>query len=283
MKAKLFFEMLALMLASTTIAQNVSVSEAQKIFGDNFLGPEAIEKAFGFRPNEIPSIPFSAEELHHTSELGMTLILQIDRFPKGQLITMRKIYKILGNKRIKKTRVFYGTDRVSSQISLVKEPFFTKEAPKFGWKLVKDLPETFNQDYLQQTKSILKYLEAEVYQNKEMPEEYQEAFIEFSEKESMLENIIRNDGPDSDYTEMAQLRANNWFRETPVEVLYRCILYERQNGGKLLAYTRIWTKRLDTDGGFVFVGEYDGKSVFTNNKSISDASSDLITSISITK
>lgn len=272
---------LILLVANIVFAQEVSLAKAKKIFGENFLGPEAIEKAFGFKPRAIPPIPFSEDELQHAKKLGMILVLQINKLPDGEPLTMRQIYKLLNNyEEPEETRTYYGNDgKVYGQLSNLRDKFFTEEVPKYGWKLVKELSVTANQNYLEQTKTVLNYLVTEVY-CPNMPPEYQAAIDSFLAREAGLRAILEKDWPKAAKALM-ELKINDWFRETAVEVFYRCVLYEKQNQARILPDVLIWTKEQDRAGGIVFIGKFDGKSVFTNGFWPYDKYGDLISSFCI--
>ncbi|MCX6782123.1 MAG: hypothetical protein NTW66_03340 [Candidatus Magasanikbacteria bacterium] len=62
----------------------VTLAEAERIFGEDFHGPEAVEKTFDFhvRESEVPPIPFSQEDLERAKELGQMLILRPRHRPR---------------------------------------------------------------------------------------------------------------------------------------------------------------------------------------------------------
>ena len=107
--------------------------EAKEILQENYLGPEAIEKAFGIRlnPENIPPILFTKEELERAKELGQSLILRMDKAPDGQPLTMQKMQELLQPQFTSeaKGKILDNTDWYQN------EDFFTKETPKLHWAL----------------------------------------------------------------------------------------------------------------------------------------------------
>src|SRR3989304_293049 len=80
-----------------------SPDQAKEIFGNDFLGREAVKKAFGIDipKAEIPAIPFSREDLERARELGQFLILRYNKAPDGQPLSMKKMNDML-EKQFKK-------------------------------------------------------------------------------------------------------------------------------------------------------------------------------------
>jgi hypothetical protein len=102
------------------------MAEAREIMGEeNYFGPEDIRKAFGFRPELYPPIPFSSERLSAAKEAGMCLLLRVDMSPDGTPMTLREMHWI--EKRVSKRGGIFR-----NAASVVE----SSETPKLGWALV---------------------------------------------------------------------------------------------------------------------------------------------------
>ena len=66
----------------------IEFQEARELLGEDLIGPEEIEKTWGVRPEEIPDIPFSREELERAKEMGQMLLLRVDRTEDGKPMSM---------------------------------------------------------------------------------------------------------------------------------------------------------------------------------------------------
>lgn len=73
------------------------LEQAQEIMGDQFLGPAAVERTFGFelKPEDIPEIPYTKEQLEQAKKLGERLVLRIHQDNKGKPLTFKRIEEIL--------------------------------------------------------------------------------------------------------------------------------------------------------------------------------------------
>lgn len=239
---------------------------AKEIMGNReVMGPDEVEKAFGIKlkPESIPPIPFSKEELKRAKELGQFLVLRADSAPDGKPLTMRKIYEITTPKLDDK-----GKGKVLYEVSWYGEQdFYTGgkdkkpvdfSMPKFGWALTtKDfMPNSTSKNYLQQTEEIAKYLEAEVFKGKAVPKEFKEAIDELNSKKAQLKKLL-DEGDRSKYEpEISKLKLNKLTRQNPSEVLYDILIYFQNNDERLLGNKYAWTHATDSGGGRVSLGDF---------------------------
>ncbi len=227
--------------------------EAKEILGQDFLGPEALKSAFGIEMEEIPEIPLTKEELEKAKELNQQLILYADK-ANGKPLTGKKLFNLTGNKTSDGKKLFYDTDWYKN------EDFFTKETPKAGWKLVskETIPDSTSKNYLEQTETIVSYLQVKVFQDKPLPEEYQKAITEFNAKKEKLKKLLSSDWEKA-AEELENLAITKLTRETPIETIYRLALNERENKKRLLS-NYSWTSR-SSYGELVIVGGFDSSGV----------------------
>lgn len=228
-----------------------SLDKAREILGKDFLGPESVKNVFGVELETIPSIQFTKEDLERAKELNQMLILQIDKMEDGKQLTLE-------NMQNKFPKAYAGKRMWYDQDWYNKEDFFKNETPKAGWKLVsKDtIPNSTNKNYLKQTETIVQYLKEEVFKDRELPKEYQEAITEFESQKSNISKLIDSDW-ESASGKLENLQITRLTRENPAEVIYRLILDNKENKEKLLPSKYTWTLRRPSDGEFVFVGFFD--------------------------
>jgi len=240
----------------------INEAEAKELLGADCLGKAEIEKAFHITLEEkdIPPIPFSEEELIKAKELGQFLILRVSNIG-GEPLTMKKMNETLeeefatGNKG----KIFYNTNDYKN------EKFFTSETPVSGWALTSKevIPNSTSKNYLEQTQTLVDYLSNQVFKDKTLPPEYQEAIEEFNAYVSA--NFANNSptallGGDNwkKYTqELSDLKINKILRQTPAEILYDVLVYFQNNGQRLLENMTTWTSRRSSVGRLVGVGEFD--------------------------
>ncbi len=247
----------------------VSLEEAEKIFGKDFLGPKAVEQVFKIPLVEsaMPSIPFSREELERAKELGQQLIYQVETMKTGddpfgspeiEPLTLEVMRGNFAGTTDQKP-IFYEQDWY------VEEDFYKNEKPRLGWKLVlKDvIPDSTSKNYIQQTEVLISYLKNETFKGRELPKEYTDAIVEFEEQKAAIVERIKGDEWQDAAPWLADLAITKLTRESPVEVMYRLILNESVNKEKLLPSKYTWTSGRGLNGKLVFVGYFasDGANV----------------------
>jgi len=237
-----------------------TLEEAERIMGNNFLGPKEINLAFHdkVRVKETPRIPFTVAELERANELGQELILCVDKALDGQPLSMKKMNEILKGKAKDDNKLLYDTDWYKD------EDFYKNKAPQLGWKLTSKevIPGSTSKNYVDQTQVIIGYLLKEAFTGKQ-PVEYLMAIDEFEKKKAEIKKLLDSNWEKA-AEEIEKLKITALTRETPEEVLYRLILSEEKSGKKSLPSTYTWTNRRASDGKFVDVGPFasHGLSVF---------------------
>ncbi|MDO8622099.1 MAG: hypothetical protein Q7R80_02615 [bacterium] len=110
---------------------------ARELLGERMVfGPEAVRAAFGIelKPEDVPPIPYSREQLERARESGEVLVLRIDRDAEGRSLTPQCMYELSS---ARSTPAFSeASGAVQDAIDLDME-FFTREAPRAGWVLVR--------------------------------------------------------------------------------------------------------------------------------------------------
>jgi len=267
-------ELKSLLQVSLKQAENIMNREGQH----NFMGPEQVKIAFGIelKPEQIPQIPFSKEELERARELGQFLVLRVSQVPyrndpsKVEPLTMKKLDEILSPKFQKqnKGKVLSDIDRYKNEDS------YTKETPQAGWALVsKDvIPHSYHEsgvkeykDYIIQTEKLIKYLENKVFQNQDIPEIYEQAIKEFNQirQQEKLDELITQNRQEAAQI-LENLQITQLVRQSPVEILYDLMINFQNTGQRLLKKKYTWSRRRSSDGWLFSVGFFGTRGVMVS-------------------
>jgi len=247
--------------------EKFELARAKEIMGQDFFGPEEVKTAFldQVDVSEIPSIPFTSEELEKAKELGQMLILR-------QPLTMKQISESLANKVNDDGKVLYDFKWYK------EEKFYTTEAPEASWALVSKevVPDSPNKNYLQQTQVLIDYLRNEVFKDVEIPAEYADAMNEFESEKAEIAAIVSS-SVESEWRKAAQmleeLKINRLTRRSPAEALYDLVVYFQNNGERLLPDTYSWTNRRNSSGSLVYVGYFESDGVVVSGDSPGESDS----------
>ena len=239
----------------------VSIEQAREILGQDVLGPEAVETTFGFMPEDIPPIPFSIEDLEKAKELDQFLELRVDKTFNGNPLDMNKMHELLqpdftANNQGKILNSYGKAD------SWYKNEDFLKDVSRASWVLVsKDvIPNSLNQNFLQQTDVIANYLKTDIFKDQELPEVYKEAIKEFEAKKAGIQVILTSNWQEA-AKQLSELKINQLTRQLPVETMYDFLMYFKNNKKRLLESKYTWTYCRASGGGLVRVGNFDSGGV----------------------
>lgn len=243
-------------------SESPDIERARELLGSDFLGQEAVEKAFDITLDEsmMPDIPFSDEELE-AAQGKERLILTIEETPDGVPLTMEQMVKLMQDKFTQD-----GKGKILYEINWYKnEDFFKKDKPQLRWRLVtKDLvPNSTSKNYLQQTEAIAIYLRDTVYAGRSLPQEIEDAIAEFEAQKANIAPIITSEWKRA-ATMLAELKLNQLTRQSPAEAIYDSIVVLQNNDERTLDGKYTWTRAQDSDGGLVDVGGTDPKGAFVN-------------------
>lgn len=233
-------------------SERTELINAMAILGkENVVIPSVIDGRYV--TEHIPTIPFSRAELEKAKELGQFLIYRVDKDPEGGPLTMKALQEIVQAKfsREGKGKVLYDTDWYKD------EEFFTKETPTAGWALVSKevIPGSTSKNYLQQIDVIENYVRNNVFRGGVVPLAYQEAFAEYADKKDHIGRLLGSDWKAA-ANELAELRVNKIFRQSPVEAIYDLMVYFAQNGERQLGGMYTWTNKQSSSGDLVNVGGF---------------------------
>jgi len=240
------------------------IKNAKEILGEKaVLGVEEVEKAFGIKikPEQVPSILFSKEDLERAKELNQFLILRIDKSSDSKPLTIEKMNEILKGKVKDETKALYsddGSGKIKDDAWYKSEDFALKETPKLSWALTSKeiIPDSTSKNYLQQTEVIVNYLKNDVFKGRTLPREYQDAIKEFTEQKEKISKLMEDDWQEA--TKILEgLQITKLTRQTPTEALYDILVYFQNNKERLLEKKYTWTSRRASDGRLVPVGNFD--------------------------
>ena len=254
---------------------HIEFQEAKELLGEDLIGPEEIEKTWGVRPEEIPDIPFSREELERAKEMGQMLLLRVDRTEDGKPMSLEAMINIIQKRWDKegKGKLLY-TDNKYKNWKERTGADFSQKSPHTGWAFVSKelLPQSTSKNYAQQTELIVVYLKDTVFKDMEIPEEYEEAFQEWEQVKQTDKNIqelLRNpDNPKYDWQqaakELAELKITQLTRQSIQETIYDLALYYDKNGKRLLPNVYTWSNSRSTGGYLVDLGYFGAGGVDGN-------------------
>ena len=243
---------------ASKIEAKTTLIEAKEIMGNLMLGKEEVRKVFNYE-GEIPPIQFSKTELENAKRLNQMLVLQVPSMVKD--LGGEQIPISLKNLKEKFPKSADGKTMFYNQDWYDKEDFILG-TPKLGWKLTskENIPNTTNNNYLEQTQNMVDYLKNEVFKDQLLPDIYISAIKQFENELSNLHSLIDSDSKKAGEM-LEKLEITKLTRESPIEVLYRMILNDQNGQGNLLPSSYTWTGRLDSGGGFVPVGDFVGNGV----------------------
>lgn len=245
--------------AATTAdsGEGLAFEDVERLLGKDFLGPKAVEKIFGTKPETVPNIPFSKAELQRAKELGQQLIFYTDALPP---LTKGEKFAPLTLKNLKQKfpKAHDGKSTWYSQDWYENEEFFKNERPRTGWRLTsKDLISgSVSKNYLEQTDVLIEHLTKEVFKGVSTPKEYSDAIREFNKERPNIARLMESDWQKASLA-LVNLKITKLARELPVEVMYRLILNDQVNKDKPLPSTYTWTAGRDSGGSLVSVGRFD--------------------------
>lgn len=235
------------------------LTQAEKIFGKDFLGPDAIDRTFGIKmsPDQIPPIPFDRERLRVAEKRNQFLILRTDKAPEGSPLTMAKMEELWqdddpGQKvRLKKKgpQFIHGED---NSVLLMSQgrwfngiTSFTEQTPRPKWALVsKDfVPGSKNDYYFEQMDKTVNYIKGSLFQNQDMPSEYKDAIAEYEQEREEIKKFSPKHFNPAEVDQLMDwrkgiealnsLKLNEIARHTPSEALYDLLTYFKVNGKRL--------------------------------------------------
>lgn len=242
----------------------MTFEEAEHLFGEDFFGSREVEKVFGAKLETIPDIPFSKQELERAKELGQQLIFYTDEM---KLATddddETTVPLTLGNLNKKFEKAHDGTPMFdqdkhernkvpSTYLSFIDNmPTLAKQKPRKGWRLTSPgvVPEiTYGLNQKEHIETLIEYLKNQVFEGSTMPNEYQDAIVEFeAQKKKLSELYALNAGDDYEPARDELISGANKLAitklcfEMPVEVAYRLILNDQARQKKQLTNTFTYT------------------------------------------
>jgi hypothetical protein len=250
-----------------TTESTTSPEQALEIMGElQFIGPEDIQKTFGFTPENIPVIQFSTEELERAKELGQQLILYVDKDENNNPLTTREMKKRLPEKT-QSGKTFFYNDWYDDDEEL------NDTTPSKGWRLTTPevIEKSTSKNYLEQTETLIKYLENEVFKDTDMPEKFQQAITEFNTNKDEISDLMGSDWKEA-AKKLANLEINKLTREQSSEIIYRLAINEKKFKTENLENTWSWSNSVGSGGSLVHVGDFDSRGLFVGRNDPRDGS-----------
>lgn len=227
----------------------VTPEEAKEIMGEEFFGPEQVERALGqpIDRKDIPTIPFPEEDLKRAKEMGQFLILRVDKTDRGESLRGWKIYEELKNAYLDEEEKRYSKNTQVHPLSLET---ISKEMPEKGWALVSKevLGTSKNNCYDVQTSALLSELIAA--KSSGLSDIEKKAMGELFEKSDLILKI-QSSTKEEDVAQaidiLESLEGNKMLRPSITEIFYDMFVYYKTRGERLYQGYEIWTKSLNSD------------------------------------
>jgi hypothetical protein len=193
------------------------------------FGPFQVEEALGWslgRDNgswyDIP-IPFTRDELITARSLDQHLILQVHMLPDGNQVDIGLLMHSFKNNMVHGRQIFNKEHVLNSRC-------LNQQGIRPGWRLVSNeiIPGSRGKNYFGQTVAIADYLEKQVYEFRGVPELYLEAIKEFRSQRKRIGGLVSRN-PQSAARELASMKINQYFRQSPQEIVYGTIVQQATN------------------------------------------------------
>ena len=241
---------------------HIEFQEAKELLGEDLIGPEEIEKTWGVRPEEIPDIPFSREELERAKEMGQMLVLRVEKTEDGKPMSLEAMNTILAKRweKEKKGGLLNTAEGWRDKVTGSKD--FSEVAPRAGWALISKelLKDSTSKNYIEQTDVIIRALREQAFKDIEMPEEYEEAIREFEANKDRLTKLMGENWQQA-AKELAELKITQLTRQSIQETIYDLALYYDKNGKRLLPNVYTWSNSRSTVGSLVGLGYFGAEGV----------------------
>ena len=245
------------------IGETVEFQEAKEIFGKDLLGPEEMEKTWGFQPDAIPEIPFSQEQLERAKEMGQMLVLRAESTEEGKPLSLEAMINIIQKRwdQEKKGQLLYTSNKYKNWKDMTGDDF-SQKSPRSGWALVSKelLPESTSKNYIEQTEIIIKALRDKAFKDIEIPEEYEEAIQEFEANKDRLTKLMSKNWQQA-AKELSELKITQLTRQSIQEAVYDLAMYYDANDKRLLPNVYTWSLSRSPDGDLVGLGYFDSEGV----------------------
>lgn len=257
----------------------VSYAEARELFQENFLGPEAIEAAFGFRPEvkDIPAIPFSKRELEEAARGGEMLVLNWDETPEGtplsiETMAKRALTRLPDGNVIEKhpdgtpKRHLLHKDQFEDNGTIMSGAWFVKDqnilsvTPERGWQLVSPdiVRDSTSKNYLDQTEFLIDHIRT-TFPNGTFPTGSKEALAEegWKQERPKIQKLIDEGNIKDASRVLSDLAVSKLFREPVANTIFRYLVAYR-NGKQLFTDgTYSWSDTVASDGFLALFGYAD--------------------------
>ncbi|MCR4311294.1 MAG: hypothetical protein NUV54_01865, partial [Candidatus Taylorbacteria bacterium] len=241
--------------APQTGATAENAREIFKIRRTNYFGAAEIKDTFGVKTTEPTRMPnlFTNTVLERANRMGLCLVRQVDKTADGTSLTLKYLYESQENKDFLDGKILLPDNDWYRQ-QREEEDLFAEHTPRPGLFLKGRgvIEGTLGKTFIEE--SLIGATFVEQFFGQQLPEEYGRAIENLRQQAERLEKLCRNDWQEA-ARQCRDLQFSSFFRETPVEVIYRILLAQKINKERLFekVYTR--TKSLSRDASLVDVGD----------------------------
>ncbi|PIQ91656.1 MAG: hypothetical protein COV70_02515 [Parcubacteria group bacterium CG11_big_fil_rev_8_21_14_0_20_39_22] len=226
-----------------------NVREIFEIRRTNYFGAKEVNATFDVETNEPVRMPnlFTDTVLERANRMGLCLVQQVDKAADRKPLTLKYIYESRKNKDFLGGKILCNSDRYK------EESLFTKHTPRPGLFLKGRgvIEGTLGKTFIGESLIGAEFVE-ELF-GKQLPEEFGKAIEDLLNQAEDLEKLCRSDWREA-ARQCANLRFSRFFRETPVEVVYRILIAQKVNRERLFEDVYARTNTLSQGVGLFGVG-----------------------------
>jgi phenylalanyl-tRNA synthetase alpha subunit len=155
------------------------------------------------------------------------------------------------------------------------DPFYKEETPVLGWALVsRDVLKHSNKKfYMQQIQEIIQHLRSEVFAERRLPSQFEEALAQFD----TLSQTMKHSKKDMKPEYMIDMQVTQYTRPSAVEMLYDMMTLLKTGGEEAVIRDdrTFWTRTLDKNGSIVELSSYHSTGIDISSWKCDHKSKDL--------
>ncbi|KKW24582.1 MAG: hypothetical protein UY67_C0006G0037 [Candidatus Kaiserbacteria bacterium GW2011_GWA2_52_12] len=261
----------------------LTVEAAERAIGRERLWADAdIKDAFGFTPEKVFLVPYSAQELKDYKARDCMLQLVVEKMPDGTPLTIEKMAELVGSN-------VEGRDRSGNpnKFRLYKDQFgengemlgsawfsgpqyaaIRAQMPKAGWQVVsrKTINGTKSLSYIPQTEKLIAY--AKETFGGTFPPAYAEAERQFVREKLGIETLMKDDKNSNRFIEasdkLSKLSISQLLREPSANMMFRYLVGTKSRNERLLTDEYTWSNTPSGVGHLVSFGHADAGGAHVN-------------------
>jgi len=241
------------------------LEQAGALFQENFLGPDALQKTFGFtlEIKNIPFIPFSKQELKEAKERGDILIYNCTSTPEGKPLTLETMARLSGgNVPIKDKEgndvyplyieQFNPDGSIYTGAWFKNDPLILSATPETGWQIVSPdiITDSTSKNYINQTDFLINHIKqsftGQTFKKGSIEARAEEEWIK---QKPIIQKLITENKTKEASEALSCLQVSSLFREPLGNTVFRYLVALKAINKRLFSDSRYsWSKTVVSDG-----------------------------------